>query len=125
MAADDFSLMPTWVENEPPEFHNVITQTEGFKKDYQNISVNAIEKFKLIYTGLSDANAKVLRDHYNARYGGYDSFAWKNAYIPTFLKNILGLTTEDLTGRWIDGSLSLRVRSSCYDAEIVFEREVT
>lgn len=125
MAADDFALTPTWVYPEEPEFHTIVTQTEGFKKDYQSVSSNAVTKFRLAFIGLSDANTKTLRDHYNARYGGYDEFSWLNANIPTYIKSLLGLTSEDLTGRWVQGSFRITPKATVYDAEITFERTVS
>jgi hypothetical protein len=125
MAADDFQLLPTWVYPEEPEYHNVETPSESMKKEYMNISSNAVERYKLVFEGLSDANMKTLRDHYSGRYGGYDSFAWKNAYIPGYLLTLLGLTTEDLTGRWVQGSFKYDPQPHSWDAEIVFEKAVS
>ena len=125
MAADDFSLMPTWVYPEEPEYHNIITPSESMKKEYLNLSVTPIEKFRLVFEGLSDANFKVIRDHVKGRYGGYDSFAWLNAYIPAYVLAFLGLTTENLTGRWVDGSFKATPKANYFDVEITFEKAIT
>ncbi len=125
MAADDFALTPTWVQIEEPEYNNVITQSESMKKEFMNIATTPIEKFKLKFEGMSDANFKTLYDHYKGRYGGYDVFAWLNANIPAYIKTLLGLTTENLSGRWVTGSFKPKVRAKSFDAEIVFEKDIT
>jgi hypothetical protein len=118
----DFTLTPTWAYPEEPEFHNVITQSESMKKDYQNISTTAVQRFILEFTGLSDANFKTLYDHYNGGYGSYDLFNWLNANIPGYLKTLLGITSENLSGRWVDGSFSFKLKSHSWDAKIKFEK---
>lgn len=122
MAADDFALTPTWVYPEEPEYHNVITQSESQKKDYQNVSTTSIEKFKLKFEGMSDANFKTLYDHQKGRYGGYDLFAWLNANIPAYIKTLLGITSENLSGRWIFGTFKFTPKAHSWDAEIIFEK---
>jgi len=121
----DFSLMPTWVDPLEPEYNNVITPTESMKKEYMNISTNATEKFKLKFEGLSDANFKTLFDHYKGQYSGYASFAWKNAYIPSYILTLLGLTTEDLTGRWVGKTFKFSPQAHSWTAEVVFEKRVS
>ena len=122
MAADDFALTPTWVYPEEPEYHNVITQAESQKKDYQNVSTTSIEKFKLKFEGMSDANFKIFYDHQKGRYGGYDLFAWLNANIPAYIKTLLGITSENLSGRWISGTFKFTPKAHSWDAEIIFEK---
>ena len=124
MAADDFTLLPTWVYPDVPEYHNIETQSESMKKEYYNLSSTPVERFRLKFEGMSDANFKILFDHYKGRYGGYDEFAWLNAYIPAYIKTLLGITTEDLTGRWVNGSLKFDPKPKSWDAEVVFEKEV-
>jgi len=121
----DFQLMPTWVDPLEPEYHNVITPTESMKKEYMNISTNATEKFKLKFEGLSDANFKILFDHYKGQYSGYAVFDWKNAYIPGYLKTLLGITSGDLTGRWVEKSFKFSPKAHSWTAEVVFEKQVS
>ena len=121
MAASDFTLIPTWVQPLEPIFNTLITQSETMKKEYQNISATSVKKYELKFEGLSDANFKVLFDHYNARYAGYASFVWKNAYIPGYLKTLLAITTGDITGRWVFGSFKYTLRATAWDAEITLE----
>ena len=125
MAADDFEIMPTWVYPEEPIYPNVITESENYKKDYQNLDTTPLERFKLVFEGLTDAQAETIYEHYKGRYGGYDSFAWKNSYIPSYIIDLLDLSTSDLTGRWIEGSFNIKPRAKSYDIEIVFEKAVT
>jgi len=121
----DFTLMPTWVDPLEPEYNTIITPTESMKKEYMNLSANATEKFKLRYEGLSDANFKTLYDHYKGEYGGYAAFAWKNAYIPAYIQTLLGLTTEDLTGRWVENTFKFSPEAHSWTAEVVFEKQVS
>lgn len=120
----DFQLLPTWVHPVEPEYHNIVTPSESMKKEYMNISASAVEKFKLVFEGMSDANFKTLRDHFNTSYGEYDLFDWKNAYIPAYILTLLGLTTEDISGRWIKGSFRAKVKPNSWDAEVTFEQAV-
>lgn len=124
MAASDFSLMPTLVIPEEPEYHNIESQADSMKKEYFNISSTPVERFKLKFDGLSDSDFKILYDHVKARYGGYGLFDWLNAYIPGYLKTLLGITSGDLSGRWVDGSFRFDVKPKHFTAEIVFERNV-
>ena len=118
----NFELIPTWVTPEAPEYHNVITESESMKKDYQNLSTTPVEVFVLEFTGLSDANFKILYDHYYSEYGGYAEFNWLNAKIPGYLKVLLGITDGNLTGRWVKDSFSFTLKPHSWDAKIKFER---
>lgn len=120
----DFQLLPTWVEPLEPEYNNLITPTDSMKKEYMNVSTNATEKYKLKFEGLSDANFKTLFDHYKGQYSGYASFAWKSAYIPAYLKTLLGIGASDLTGRWVEGTFKFSPDPHSWTAEVVFEKQV-
>jgi len=125
MAAGDFGLTPTWVHPEEPEFNVVVTQSDNLKKDRQTISTNAVNKYRMIFTGLSDTDYKTLYDHYVARKGSFSSFTWLNTNIPAYLKTLLGITSGTLTIRWVDGTFKSTPRPRSWDAEIVAEQEIT
>lgn len=120
----DFQLLPTWVHPLEPEYHNIITPVDSMKKEYMNLSATAVEKFRLVFEGMSDANFKTLRDHYKTSYGEYDNFDWKNAYIPDYILTLLGLTSEDISGRWVRGSFRSKPLANSWDADITFEKAV-
>lgn len=124
MAAGDFTLTPTWVYPEARIFHNIVSQSESMKREYLNVSVTGVERFVLRYEGMTDANFETLFEHYNARYGGYGSFAWKNANIPLYIIDVLDLGASDLTGRWVDGSFKFVPQSHSWNAEIMFEKAI-
>jgi len=124
MAADDWSIKPSDVETLEPEYPNIVTQSENYKKDYQNLSTTPTERFRLIFEGLSDANTELLYEHWKGRYGGYDSFVWLNAAIPANIIDLLDLGAANLTGRWVEKSLKIKDRSTCYDVEIIFEKAI-
>jgi len=124
MAADDFTLIPTWVIPFAPEFHNIITQSESMKKNYQNLSSNPVMKFKLIFEKLGDTNFWTLHNHYYGRYGGYDSFSWQS--VPSYIDTNQDGTPDgtDMTGRWVEGSFQFQPESRSWSAEIVFEKVI-
>ena len=121
----DFTYMPTWVDVLEPKYPNIITQSENYKKDYQNLDPDPLERFRLKFLGLSDADAKSIYDHYKGEKGGYSSFAWKNAYIPDYIISHLALGTNDLTGHWVEGSFRQTPNAYSWDIEIEFEKAVT
>jgi len=122
MAADDFTITPTWVYPIRISFNNVITVSESLKKDYQNIADIPTERFRIVWRGLSDANAELIYEHYKSRYAGYDDFAWKAANIPSYINDILDLGGADLTGRWIDESWKATPKANSWDIELIFEK---
>ena len=124
MAADDFTLVPTWVMPLAPEFHNIITQSESMKKNYQNLSSDGLMKYKLVFEKLGDTNFWLLHNHYYDRLGGYDSFLWKSvpAWIDTDQDDLVDGT--DMTGRWVEGSFQFQPESRSWSAEIVFEKVI-
>jgi len=123
MGASDFSVMPTWVYDMEPEFNVIVSDTENLKKDRQVVSADAVYKYKLVFKGIADSAYKTIRDHFVARKGGYESFLWKNAYIPTYLKTLLGITTTDITCRWVEGTLSSTPAERSWDVDIEIEVE--
>jgi len=120
----DFTLVPKWVEPFEPEFHNIVTPSESMKKNYQNISVSGIYKFKLIFKGLSDTNFWTLYNHFAANKGGYASFSWTS--VPSYIDTDQSGTGDgaNLTGRWIEGSFKFNPKATSWDAEIAFEKAV-
>jgi len=125
MAADDFSTKPSEVELYDPVFNNIITTSESFKKDYQNLSTTPIRRFKLIFRGITDATAETIMDHYEGRYGGYDDFAWTNTGMPTWLNDLLDLAGAGMSGRWVDGSLKITPLPNGYmNVEVEFEKSI-
>ena len=122
--ANDFSIMPTWVHVEEPEFNILISKSENMKKDRQLISSNALYRFRLVFTGISDANMNTIWEHYIAVKGSYSSFLWKNAFIPAIIKTLMDITSQDITMRWIEGTFSPTIRPHGFDLEIRAEQEL-
>lgn len=115
-AGDPFSLTPQDAITLEPDYHNVITETESMKKDYQNISVTPVLKYKLIFKALTSANRDVLLAHYNDQYGGYHSFSWQS--VPSYIG-----AGANITGRWVKGSLNMTIISNKWRCEVVFEKD--
>lgn len=112
----DFTLIPTWVEPECPEYHNAITQTDAMKKDYLNLSTSPILRYKLRWEGMSDTDYSAFLVHYDACLGGLDSFDWTS--VPAYISG------STLTGRWVDGSLMAKPIANAWQVEIAFEVSV-
>jgi hypothetical protein len=121
--AANFTLKPTWVYPVLPQFNTIISQSESMKKEYFSMASTSVKRYKLTYNGLSDADFETLLDHYNSCYGGYDSFNWMNSAIPSYILLLLDLTTENITGRWVHGSLTFKPEAKSWDASIIFEEE--
>lgn len=113
MPADDFTLVPTWVEPETRQYHNIETRSESMKREVINLSATPLRRFRLRWEGMSDADYATLLAHYSARYGEVDPFTWTTP--PTYI------STLDMVGRWVDGSLDARPLSHAWWVEVLFE----
>ena len=127
MAASNFTLTPTKVIPLRPIYNNNITQSEGHAKQYQNLDGGVPEeRFKLIFERMSDSDYLSLVAHYNECYGGYDNFSWTTvpSYIDTDRDGVAD--GSNMTGRWLDGSLSEPVVNAydMGDIEIIFIKDV-
>lgn len=115
MAASDFDWYPTWVEPEKPDFSVLVTETENFKKDYQEISDSNTERFHLTFDGVSDSNRNSMRDHYtNSATGPLEFFTWTT--VPSYLNS--GTT---MVVRYIKDSYKERPRPRYWEIELSFE----
>lgn len=117
MAGEVFTLEPLDVIPLEPEYHNVITQSESVKKDYQNISTTPTRKYKVIFKPMTTANRDVLVNHFEAQYGGYHPFSWQS--VPSYIGS-----GANMTGRWIDDSLEISMVSHMWQCTILFEKDI-
>jgi phage-related protein len=124
MPASDFQIMPTLVKIPEPEFHVLRSPDDSLAKSYASVTDNYIQKFILNFDGITDAQMLVIWNHFLARKASLESFLWKNAYIPGYVLVQLGLTTEDLTVRWVDGSFKPTVIANGWNVEISVEKEI-
>lgn len=125
MAAANFTLAPSTVIPLPPVFNTIVTQAETMEKQYQNISGNAVLKYKLIFKVLTNANFLVLFNHYHSAKGEYDSFSWTS--VPSYIDTDQDGSGDgtNLTGHWVTGSLTYHPLSSTHwSAEVIFEKSV-
>jgi len=117
-AGSAFSLEPDVVITLEPEYYNVITPAESAKKEYMNIASTPIERYKLEFAGLSDTDRDTLLTHYKDQYGGYHSFSWQS--VPSYIGG-----GANITGRWVDGSLTMDPLLGRYwKCSIQFEKAV-
>jgi len=116
MAADDFSTAPSEVIEDAPIFNNIITETESEKKEYLNLSTTSVRRYTIKFNAQTTTVKDAILAHYNARYGGYDSFAWTS--VPAHVNS-----GSNLTGRWIDGSIKFTpVGYKLWNISIRFEK---
>jgi len=115
-AGSAFTLTPTEVLTVEPEYHNVITESESMKKDYQNISTTKVQKYQLKFRALSNTDRDILQTHFEDQSGEYHSFSWQS--VPSYIGG-----GANITGRWIKGSLKMRPISNRWDCEVGFEKD--
>jgi hypothetical protein len=120
MAASDFNIIPTWVQLSEPQFFISQKQSESLIKDRQALSSNPICTAQLQFNGISDAIRKAIYDHFIARKGGYESFAWPEAYVPDYIHDKFDYFIVDvgLTVRWIPGSFQSTPLAHGWNVEI-------
>lgn len=116
MAANFETVTPTWVYPNEPEYHNVISQTEGMKKIYFNVSGTSVSTFKLVFNGITDAQHTTLKNHYNSTLGGYDYFLW--CTVPSYIDS-----GNSKIGRWVTGTFKEKPQAKSWDCEIEFETD--
>jgi len=116
-AGSAFTLTPNTVSSMPPEYNNVQTQSESMKKEYYNISANAVERHELEFKALSSADMNVLLTHYKDQSAGYYPFSWQS--VPNHINS-----GANITGRWIEGSLDMTPISNRWKCSITFEKAV-
>jgi len=116
-AGSAFSLVPNEVITLEPEYNNVQSQTESMKKEYYNISTNAVEKYQLNFKALTNAERDILLTHYKDQSGDYHNFSWQS--VPDYIGS-----GANITGRWVKGSLKMTIISNKLKCSIVFEKEI-
>ncbi len=114
-AGSAFTLVPNEVITEEPEYHNIITESESMKKDYQNISTTKVQKYELIFKALTNVNRDILQTHFEDQYGDYHSFSWQS--VPSYIGS-----GANITGRWVKGSLKMSIISNRWKCSVLFEK---
>ena len=116
-AGSDFTLAPSEVIELDPIYNNVITQSESMKKEFLNLSATPLLQYKLKFNVLTTANKNIVLAHYKDQSGGYYKFAWKS--VPAYIGS-----GANITGRWVDGSLSFTpIGSKRWTTSIIFEKD--
>ena len=117
-AGSAFTVVPTLVIPLDPEYNNVETQTESMKKEYYNISANAVEKFDITFTGKTSTEMNTILTHYKDQSGGYYPFSWTS--VPSYIGG-----GSNMTGRWVSGSFKVTQNSNKWDVSLTFEKAVS
>ena len=116
-AGGNFSLVPNEVIEIEPTYNNVITQSESMKKEFLNLSSTPLLQYKIKFSALTTANKDVLLAHYKDQSGGYYEFSWTS--VPSYINS-----GANISGRWVDGSLSISAVAGKYWAcGITFEKD--
>ena len=115
-AGSAFTLVPNEVITLEPEFNTVMTQSESMKKEYYEISANAVEQYQLNFKVLTNANRDILLTHYKDQSGDYHNFSWQS--VPDDIGS-----GANITGRWVQGSLQMTIVSNRWKCSIIFEKE--
>ena len=116
-AGDPFSLTPQVVRPLSPKYHNIITPSESMKKEYINLSATPTEQYKLKFKAVSNGSRGTLLTHYEDQSGGYYEFSWQS--VPSYIGG-----GSNITGRWIDGSLTMSpIGADQWECEITFEKD--
>lgn len=115
----NFTLTPNLVETLEPIYNNVITQSESMKKEFLNLSATPVERYKLVFTMLSNTDRDTLITHWKDNSGGYYPFAW--ASVPSYIGS-----GANITGRWVPDSLSMgsTINGQCWNVAMTFEKSV-
>ena len=116
-AGDAFTITPNSVLELVPEYNNVISQTESMKKEYFNISANAVRKFKLEFKAVTSTVRNAILDHYKAQSGGYYPFSWQT--VPSYIDS-----GANIIGRWVEESYNESHASNKFKISLTFEKQV-
>lgn len=116
-AGSDFTLVPNDVITLEPEYNTVETLSESMKKEYYEVSANAVEKYRLEFKALTNTNRDILLAHFKDQSGSYHNFSWKS--VPAHIGS-----GANITGRWVRGSLQMTVISNKWKCSVIFEKEV-
>lgn len=127
MAAPAFYWIPSWVTPKAPVFPVLITPSESFKKDYQLLDSDAIWRYDLTFTGVSDSGRNAILRHYSGWSGGaavgggatgpFQSFNWTS--IPSYLNQ-----SGSSTVRYVPGSYKESPKARSWDIRLTFEVDV-
>jgi hypothetical protein len=115
----NFTMAPNEVVESEPIYNNVITQSESMKKEFLNLAATPIKRYTLHFDVLTTAEKDAFLTHWNATgLGGYASFSWTS--VPAHVNGGV-----NLTGRWVEGSLSITgVSHNYWKIQVTFEKAI-
>lgn len=117
-------VTPTWVYPLEPKFSTMITESDGQKKQYQNLSPTPLIQYRLVWTGLSDADYWTLHKHFVDHRGGTSKFAWKD--VPSYIDTDHDGSVDgsDVTVRYVPGTFKFEPKPHSWDGEVTVEEDV-
>ncbi len=115
-AGDAFTLTPNEVVPVQSEYNNVQSQTESMKKEYFQVSATPVDRYKLFFKVLSDAERQTLENHNKDQSDDYFPFSWTS--VPNYING-----GSNITGRWVKKSLDMTpIQSGKWKCSITFEK---
>jgi len=119
-----FNLTPSEMWPLEPEFYNVVSTPESGAKQYSNIEPTETQQYQCRFRGISDANWRILFNHYKICKGGFEAFTFIN--VPSYLDTDLDGDADGtaLVGRWVPGSYEPTQLANAWDVNIKFEVDV-
>lgn len=127
MAGPAFYWIATWVKPRTPQFAVMITQSDSFKKDYQLLDTNAVWRYDLTFSGVSDSGRNAIMKHYSGYHaaaqgggvtGPYEIFSWTSC--PSYVNAPPG----GMNVRYIGGSYNETPGERSWNIRLSFERDM-
>ena len=118
--ADLPDVTPTWVYPEGDQYSVVTTIAETGRIEYDMTSYYPIEKFRLVWSGVTDGDFAALLAHYRSVTGEYGIFDWNS--VPSYIDGGDGLGVT-MAGRWT-GKPKWTPNAKSWNLEMVFEKSI-
>lgn len=119
MAASDFIWTPKEVIPQTPIMNIDSTESESFKKDYNQFDSNIKYFYTLVFGQIKRTGATLNRqdiyDHFIARNGSFSSFSWTT--VPTWI------SASPITVRYASYEEQPMANGNVFDLTVTFRKE--
>ena len=96
-AGDSFTLTPSVVIPNEPDYNNIVTPSESMKKEYINLSSTPTEQYMIKIKVLTSTQMNTWLTHFKDNSGEYYPFSWTS--VPSYING-----GSAMSGRWVKGS---------------------
>ncbi len=110
----NFILVPDWVDEAPPEFVNLSTQSYRFKEQRLNLSDNAKRRFRLGWDRATTAIRDAIVYHLNHHRGEFASFTWQDIPSAVLVPNLIPPDSQTFIAGAVSGK-----SWAAYDSSVV------